>query len=207
MTIDSILHNVSDYYTNKLKEHGATSRGVDWNSVESHELRFKQLLKICDANQPFSLNDYGCGFGALVNYLDKYYSTFDYRGFDIAPAMITEARQLFGQRSDCQFYDEISQLKQADYTLASGIFNVRLQTSETDWLAYMHRVVDQMAELSLCGFAFNVLTLYSDVERRRPDLYYADPLYWFDFCKKKYSNFVALLHDYPLYEFTLLVRK
>ena len=41
----------------------------------------------------------------------------------------------------------------------------------------------------------------------RPYLYYADPLFLFDYCKKKYSKSVALLHDYGLYEFTILVRK
>jgi hypothetical protein len=29
----------------------------------------------------------------------------------------------------------------------------------------------------------------------------------FDICKRKFSRNVALLHDYGLYEFTILVRK
>ena len=41
----------------------------------------------------------------------------------------------------------------------------------------------------------------------RPDLYYADPCELFDRCKRRYSRNVALLHDYDLYEFTILVRK
>jgi hypothetical protein len=41
----------------------------------------------------------------------------------------------------------------------------------------------------------------------RPDLYYADPLFLFDYCKTKFSTLVSLIHDYPLYEFTILVRK
>jgi hypothetical protein len=64
-----------------------------------------------------------------------------------------------------------------------------------------------MNSLSRAGFAFNALTKYSDAEFMRPDLYYADPLFLFDHCKCRYSKFVALLHDYPLYEFTILVRK
>jgi hypothetical protein len=51
------------------------------------------------------------------------------------------------------------------------------------------------------------LTSYSDPDKRRPDLYYADPLALFDHCKRTYSRFVSLIHDYPLYEFTLLVRR
>ena len=58
----------------------------------------------------------------------------------------------------------------------------------------------------MAGFGFNVLTLYSDADKRRADLYYADPLELFTHCRLTFSRFVTLLHDYPLYEFTLLVR-
>jgi hypothetical protein len=57
------------------------------------------------------------------------------------------------------------------------------------------------------GFAFNCLTTYSDPERLRDDLYYGDPCYYFDLCKRLYSRHVALLHDYGLWEFTIIVRK
>jgi hypothetical protein len=33
-----------------------------------------------------------------------------------------------------------------------------------------------------------------------------DPLRLFDHCKRTFSPDVALLHDYPLWEFTILVR-
>ena len=71
----------------------------------------------------------------------------------------------------------------------------------------MEETVDRFDQLSTKGFAFDVLTLYSDPPLRRPDLHYADPLFWFDRCKRKYSRSVALLHDYPLWEFTVLVGK
>jgi hypothetical protein len=40
----------------------------------------------------------------------------------------------------------------------------------------------------------------------RDHLYYADPGEFFEICKRVYSRNVALLHDYGLYEFTILVR-
>jgi hypothetical protein len=64
-----------------------------------------------------------------------------------------------------------------------------------------------MHEFTARGFAFNCLTAYSDQDKMRPDLHYADPCELFDICKRKYSRNVALLHDYGLYEFTILVRK
>jgi putative ABC transport system permease protein len=76
-----------------------------------------------------------------------------------------------------------------------------------DWRAYVNETIDRLAELSLRGFAFNCLTSYADADRMRPDLFYADPCELFDRCKRRYARNVALMHDYDLYEFTILVRK
>ena len=35
-------------------------------------------------------------------------------------------------------------------------------------------------------------------------LFYADPCQLFDYCKQNFSKQVALLHDYRLYEFTII---
>ena len=67
-------------------------------------------------------------------------------------------------------------------------------------------MLDAMAQASTRGFAFNMLSTFSDPDRRRPDLYYADPRVVFGACKERYSERVALLHDYPLWEFTTIVR-
>jgi len=84
---------------------------------------------------------------------------------------------------------------------------VRFETPDEVWLAYIHATLDTLDRLGERGFAFNILTSYSDAEKMRPDLYYANPSDLFDRCKRRYSRRVALLHDYPLYEFTILVRK
>jgi len=63
--------------------------------------------------------------------------------------------------------------------------------------------------LCLGGSSFNTLTKYSDTERmeQRPDLFFGDSLYFFDYCKRNFSRIIALLHDHGLYDFTILVRK
>jgi len=71
----------------------------------------------------------------------------------------------------------------------------------------MLKTVRELNAISRLGFSFNALTSYSDVEYRRADLYYADPLFWFDYCKRNISKRVSLLHDYPEYDFTIIVRK
>jgi SAM-dependent methyltransferase len=206
MTIDP-LDRVENYYTGKLREHGATPRGVDWNSVESQVLRFDQLLKVCDLSEPFSIIDYGCGFGSLVEHLRQRAAGFTYIGYDISEAMIGEARTLFGDDPSCRFVGSLEQAGTADFAVASGVMNVRLEFGIEAWEAHVYRTMDELNRISTKGFAFNVLTKYSDADRMRDDLYYGDPLALFDHCKRNYSRQVALLHDYPLYEFTILVRK
>lgn len=207
MSSNQILTAVSNYYTEKVLTHGTTPSGVDWNSQESQELRFKQLLKVCKPRSPISITDYGCGYGALLDYLDAHEYIYEYQGFDIAEEMISRARKKYSEEAQCDFFAEKMHLQQTDYVVASGIFNVKLQTDDDAWLQYILSTLEELNNLSRLGFAFNVLTSYSDLEKMRPDLYYADPLFLFDYCKRQFSRFAALLHDYPLYEFTILVRK
>ena len=207
MSFGTILAGVRQYYEGKIETYGTTPRGVDWNSPESQELRFEQLLKVCGRTSVFSINDYGCGYGALVKYMTDRGYTFQYRGFDISDQMIAKARELHRGLDHCEFFSDESLLTVADYTVASGIFNVKLQTSDEEWEGYVLHTLGRIAELSEKGFAFNILTSYSDRDRMRPDLYYADPCCLFDYCKKNFSRRVSLIHDYELYEFTIVVRK
>ncbi len=207
MSLDDILETVRSYYQDKIRCHGPTPRGVDWSSAESQQLRFRQLLRICSDRSGFSLNDYGCGYGALLDFMDAEGYSLEYAGFDLCAEMVAAAREAHRGRTACRFVEEEAMLSPADFTLASGIFNVKLHHADERWRAHVLVTLDRIDTLSRIGFAFNCLTRYSDRERMRPDLYYADPGLLFDHCRARFSRRVALLHDYPLYEFTILVRK
>jgi SAM-dependent methyltransferase len=201
------LARVSRYYGEKLRQHGASPQGVDWNGAESQRLRFGELLRIRSERREYSLNDLGCGYGALADYIGELGERCDYLGVDISPAMIEQARELHRGRTGWRFLAGERADRSADYSVASGIFNVKLDTPPAAWREHVLRTLDAIDQASTRGFAFNCLTQYSDAERMRPHLYYADPCEVFDYCKRRFSRNVALLHDYGLYEFTLLVRK
>lgn len=201
------LEPVREYYTGKVLAHGAVHSGVDWNSRASQELRFEQVLKVCDTRGRFSINDYGCGYGQLFEYMTSKRLQFDYYGFDISEEMIREAEKKFGAFPNCRFSIGSSIGQISDYTIASGIFNVKLSANDADWLKYILSSIDLMSRISSKGFAFNCLTKYSDKEYMKNYLYYSDPCLLFDHCKRNFSREVALLHDYGLYEFTIIVRK
>lgn len=202
-----VLGAVERYYTSKLMAHGPSARGVDWNDEASQRTRFEQLARVICAPEPFSVNDLGCGYGALFAFLTGRFTDFAYSGVDLSEAMIRAAVSGFGADRRSRFSVGAACPEAADYTVASGIFNVRLQTDESRWRQHVLEVLDCMSESSRRGFAFNCLTAYSDPGKTRPDLFYADPCALFDHCKRRYARNVALLHDYGLYEFTLIVRK
>ena len=140
-------------------------------------------------------------------YLRKNIGDFTYTGFDISSQMILEAKKKYGESEKINWLDGLGTEKHYDYVIASGIFNVKQDNSEESWLNYILETLNQINQISTKGFSFNVLTKYSDKEYMRDYLYYADPLILFDYCKKNFSKYVVLKHDYPLYEFTIIVRK
>jgi len=210
MTADEKLQNdilveVDRYYTDKILTHGATPRGVDWNSAATQALRFEVLSTLLP-HAGFSVADLGCGYGAYLDYLGAHRSRFDYLGVDISANMVEQARKLHDDKPRARFLRDSKPDVRHDHVVASGIFNVRQQVEDRAWLQYIHQTIDLMDSTSRFGFSFNCLTSHSDAGHKQPYLYYGDPSELFRHCMQ-YSRHVSLLHGYGLYEFTILVRK
>lgn len=198
------LTKIRRLYEESLDHHGVTPCGVGWRDSASHALRFSKLAAIVvEHDRPFTVNDLGCGYGAFYGWLmDAGYSVLRFRGHDISKKMLDEARARF---PTAEFVHSDCLDKPADYSFACGIFNVRVDCPEDDWRVHIETTIDNLNAFSVKGFAFNLLSTYVDF--REPHLYYGDPCYFFNLCKRRYSRKVALLHDYPLFEWTILVRK
>ncbi|GAP20829.1 class I SAM-dependent methyltransferase [Leptolinea tardivitalis] len=210
MSTDKIdMNDIRSYFAEKLEQHGATPRGVDWNSNGAQDTRFMQLARIIDRpERPYSLLDYGSGFGSFYDYLvNQGVRPQRYVGFDIVEGMVVKGRELHAGIEGVEFSQTDDNLPVCDYVVASGIFNIKLDTEYDTWTEYVIKTITRMNDLADRGFSVNFLTKYSDADHMRPDLYYADPGYLFDICKRRFSRNVAILHDYDLYDFTLLVRK
>jgi hypothetical protein len=93
----------------------------------------------------------------------------------------------------------------ADYSFVSGTFNVKFEADDRTWELFIQSKLEEMNHFSVKGFAFNLLSSY--VDWMEPHLYYGNPCIWFDYCKRNFSKKVSLLHDYPLWEWTIVVRK
>lgn len=201
---------ILEFYIDRVSRFGNSSLGVGWKDDKAQLVRFAQLLKVIDRKNNFSINDLGCGTGMFYKYLlAENYLPENYNGYDILKEMIqlAESNLLPNPLITLRQIQTAKEIALADFTVASGIFNVKYEANEQDWLENLISTIDAMDKKSTLGFAFNLLTKYSDPEFMQSYLYYADPLFIFDYCKRKFSKNVALLHDYSQYDFTIIVRK
>jgi SAM-dependent methyltransferase len=199
---------VREYYSGTIERHGSTPLGVDWPNAASQYLRFVQLLKVCDFARPFSLNDFGCGYGALLEYLAMRHSEAEitYRGIDISASMIAAARERWAGHRGAEFVVGSRCGRIADYSLASGTFNVRLGHPVTVWETDIEAILSNLHAGSRIGFAVNFMLPHDDMPTE-DELYRSPPGRWVAFCRKELNCSVRVLRGYGLREFTLLIRR
>lgn len=208
-SVDDALASVRALYTDNLAEHGLVSRSVGWPDAASQRLRFDKLALVLEATDPqraISVTDLGCGYGAMFHYLDDRNRppVGRYVGYDISEPMLDAARRHCDDPR-VVLVNSSEPVEVTDYAFVSGTFNVRMGASEEAWEGHVREAVATLCSHVRRGLAFNLLTTY--VDWRKEDLYYADPGRFFDFCRRELSRYVTLVHDYPLYEWTMLVRK
>lgn len=205
--IDKTLNKIGELYTTNLQNHGLDSKSVGWKDMDSQIMRFENLLKVVPHNekdQPLEFLDYGCGYGAMYTYMkEQGFNVSKFYGYDISKEMLSEAAKIVPSnvwvpRCEVVVKDKV------DYSIVSGTFNVMFDSSEEEWDKYIKDKVSELLEHSKKGVAFNLLTSFVDWKAK--DLYYADPTKYFNFCKSL-SRYVTLIHDYPLYEWTIYIRK
>ena len=207
--LGNVRASIKQYYTERVLKYGPTPRGADWTCVATQELRFVQLLKLLDFTVSFSLNDVGCGYGALLSYLAKRHpnTCIDYLGIDLSPAMIRHAKRLWKHCGHASFVIGNSSPRIADYSVASGIFNVKLDQPIDFWERFIADTLADMHAASRLAFAFNLLSPASLEHMHDPELYYSAPQPWVLYCERELGCSVEVVTGYGMREFTLLVRR
>jgi SAM-dependent methyltransferase len=205
--VDDICASVEAYYSAKLARHGANALGVDWTCAATQWLRFVQLLKVCSFDAPFSLNDLGCGYGALATFLaERYPVAVDYLGIDLSRVMVQRARRRHRGDRTTRFAVGRTCPRLADYTVASGVMNVTLGVTVPLWEEYVRYLLADMHRNTRRGFAVNFLVAPTP-GAPADQLYCPRPELWRQYCLEAFGGSVELLDDYGLREFTLLVRQ
>jgi len=198
-----LKRSVVSHYEARLREHGATARGMDWKDEESQRLRFSMLCGVADLSGR-SVYEVGTGAAHLCTYLQQEHNTAIYSGCDLSAEMVEAARGLH-PGAEIELRDILLDrpAHRYDFVMSSGVFHVKLATADAEWRDYTFDVIRQMYAMCNVAIAFNLMT--DQVDFRADELFYAHPGETLDFCRRELSRFVTLHHDYPLYEFTTYV--
>ena len=176
------LNAVTNFVDSRVRELGDDVRSVGWGSKESQELRFDYLVKNFELNGKTIL-DVGCGLGDFLLYLKKSdIENYQYVGLDISKNIFEYDFELI------------------DVAILSGALSYKYKEAESAAKA----TLEKMFQLSKEGVALNFLSTTADYELEKNQHY--DPatiLTWALNLSKK----VSLYHDYPLYEFTIMLKK
>lgn len=200
-----LLKHVVDVFDRRLAEWGPSARGVYWRHEDGQKLRFEVLARVLDRDKgPFTVNDLGCGYGAFFDFLGVRFGDrlARFAGFDISPAMVAEANaRITDPRA--VFVCGLAAGEDADYSFASGTFNMCLEAKPGEWIDYVEASLAHLYGRSRKAMAFNMLAGSGKV---REGLYYADPERLIAFCQGLGAR-VQIATDYPLDEWTIFARR
>lgn len=187
-------------YNERYEQYGRDIRTVGWSNDGDQTLRFDTLFRGLNPKGKTVL-DVGCGLGDLVPYLDRITNgDFKYIGVDVASKLIDDSKAVHS-RVNCSFHagDIFSiELPKVDISILSGSLSLKREGIE----AYAHETLKKMIELSREAVSLNFLSSYADYEADNNQHYNPNTIFsW----AKDLSARVNLIHDYPLYEFTVQV--
>jgi len=133
MSLEDALEKYRAYFNNKIETYGATPKGVDYNGPAAQNIRFEQLVKVINPSRPFTVLDYGCGFGAMFDFLNAKGWTFEYYGFDMLEKMVLAAREAHQGFTNVHFSAAENETTVCDYLTAGAIFNNKFDASFDEW--------------------------------------------------------------------------
>ena len=215
---DKRLENIARYFDDKIQTFGPNPQGVDWKDERGQILRFNSFETLFRRSQgEFSVIDFGCGYGALVDWLDDRGFKYSYLGLDISADMVASAKSRLGDKEKVDFRvfsgerGGLSALPEADFTVASGTFNVKLDADPKVWQDHVNQTIEALFGSSRKGIAINFLSDFAEDSKRDSKrdskLHYQKSA---DLCRggeKPMSRLIRLDHLYSPWEFTFTALK
>ncbi len=200
---------IKRYYKKLYQNYGRKAEAVQHISYQEQCKRFEVLNELLTPRE--SVIDLGCGLGHMLEYLRENGYEGSYLGLDFVPEFIESNKKNFKGDQSAQFklFDlNTNKIPMGyDHLMVCGVFNNIMEDNDK----FMKKLLLKTYAAAEKAVSFNMMSTY--VEFFDENLYYFDPVYVFDFCKKELSPLVVLKHDYVLgskgfpYEFTIHVKK
>jgi hypothetical protein len=200
---EDVSRAVVTYYERSLETHGPTARGMDWKDETSQRMRYQVLTGVCELSGK-TVHEIGAGAGHLYDHLKSCGIEAEYSGSDLSERMVEAALELHPgvsfEQCDARSLDGGQRW---DVVLGSGLFHVKLDTPDREWLDLIEASIRGMFRACRQAIAFNAMS--DRVDYRVPTLHYTSAPDMVQFCQQELSPHVVLRHDYPLHEYTIYV--
>ncbi|SDG43640.1 class I SAM-dependent methyltransferase [Roseospirillum parvum] len=204
---------LANTYDNLVGDLGPTHNAVLWPNRRGQRDRFAALCHIFGLDRwkgGVSINDLGCGYGALFAYLRwrPVLRGGSYRGFDLSGRMIDTARRRHTDRRASFARADMAD-RVADYSLASGTFGIKAGAngpgdSDQVWAEHVRTTVTRLADFSEKGLAFNLLHERAR-DKRDHTLYYSPAEPWLEFARDTLSPKAQTIDSGSPFDFTVLI--
>lgn len=205
-----MLARVARAYARRLDQCGATAKGVFWRGEEWQRRRFERLREVFAeadaAGGAVSVNDLGCGYGGFFQYLTELPVMREsrYIGYDISQEMIDACNARISDPR-ARFVRNMCATEIADYSFACGTFNLTGGAAPEDWRPYVEESLKHLWGRTRKALAFNMLRI--DEEEKFDGLFYVEPQYFADFCRRHLAADVTMIDERPLPDVTYFVRR
>lgn len=200
---------VYKHYESCYEKHGNKPEGFDWPNWDDLNTRFKVLTGLIPDKGNYSILDFGCGSGFMIDFLKEngLINRVKYKGVDISQKFITIAKQNH-PTFDFECIDilkEDGKLENFDIAILNGVFTMRAGMEEEDMWDFMQTVLKKLFSSVNIGITFNVMSKIVDWERE--DLFHLSMDKLGQFLSKNLSRHFVIRNDYGLYEYSVYVSK
>ena len=198
-----VFDDVRAQYRAQFDQHGDSPAGVFWPKGRQ-ELRWNALLAAVTERE-FDLLDYGCGLGHLRAWLAEHHPGARYTGADILDAYVEHARNVAPDAAISLVRSPADLDGSFDYTVLSGVFNIRYCDSEAQHEAIVFDTLEQLFARTRRALAVNFQTPFVDFTQ--PGSHHQDVARLLSFTTERLSRRFAVDHATMPYEYTLTVWK
>jgi len=190
------------HYRKNFEKHGVDPKSLSWGSKGAAHQRFRAIWKEINFDDK-SVLDVGCGFGEMARFLRKRYKNVDYKGIDIVPEFIAQARKdhpYYNFEIRDYFNDPVD--KKFDVVMASGTLNSNLGAENID---FRKKAIKVMFNHTKKVCVFNMLGGHPRPETPEgSNVWYADSLEILEYCMSLTRRVVFRANYHPK-DFTIFL--
>lgn len=206
---------LEDNYSECFSKHGPTLQGLDWESEENAQLRYRNMLKLfgsLDEKTSISILDVGCGYARFFEYLNTTFgkefidTKIKYTGIDVVKEMVEYCQNRYSNASFLhKSIFEMTMENSFDYVFCNGVLTKKCASTQMEMDVFADAVIRKIFSLCKRGAYFNLFS--NQVGWFESQVYYRSPVEILTYCLQQLTPYVVLDHTIPRYEFIVYLYK